>query len=216
MSGADESRLVVIPAATVRVCIDRLQAQQVHQFFPMYLHLRRQAALQQTTQGIAPNLDDLADFLRVPGGPFGKPYLRPFWTGRRAARQEWMNRNLAGSYAPSSLREVPRRVIELTPEGKFSLRDNHWHLAKEHLLENEAIPVRALAGFYLRNYGCMASGTPSSSDLSRSFLELFGYTSWQPNTEEMDTLFDPSWDATTPWFEDFTPPEPAKHEESGE
>jgi hypothetical protein len=171
----------------------------------MYLHLRRQAALQKTEQGIAPNLDDLADFLAVPGGPYGKPYLRPFWTGQRAARQEWLNRNLAGSYAPSSLRQVPRRVIEVTPDGKFTLLKEHWNLAKQHLLANERIPLRALAGFYVRNYAFTATGRPTSSDLGEAFLDLFGYTTWQVNKDEMDTLFDSNWDDPKEWFEDFIP-----------
>lgn len=211
MPGRDEQRLAVVPTATVRECIDRLQRQQVHQFFPMYLHLRRQAALQGTTQGIAANLDDLAEFLRVPGGPYRKPYLRPFWTGQRAARQEWLNENLAGSYAPSSLREVPRRVIEVVG-GRYNLPKGHWNLAKEHLLAGERIPLRALAGFYLRNYGFVVTGIPTSAELGMVFLEVFGYT-WQPDDDEVETLFDPIWDSAKAWFEDFPPAEPEAPQE---
>lgn len=199
----DDPRLVVLTKEAVRASIDRLQGQRIHTFFAAYLHIRRQAALQERTEGIIPHIEDMATFLEMPGGPPGQPYFRPFWHRRRDARQEWINANLAGSYAPSSIRNVPLKVVQVGPNSTYTLPANHWRNAREHLLYGEAVPVYALAGFYLRNYAFTVSGEPEYVELSREFLRTFGYY-WNPEEEEIESLFDPGWTiGSGEWFEDW-------------
>jgi len=200
-----EPRLVVLRTEAVRASIDKLQSQRIHTFFAGYLHIRRQAGLQEKTTGIVPHIEDMATFLDLPGGPYGQPYFRPFWHGRREAGQEWINRNLAGSYAPSSVRNVPLQVIEIGTNSTYTLPDQHWVKAKQHLLSGERVPIYALAGFYLRNFAFVADGQPEYPDLSREFLRTFGYY-WNPSTEEVETLYDPEWTIEgDAWFEDWVP-----------
>ena len=152
-SGDDPERIAfVLTGEAVRASIDRLQSMRIDPFFPMYLHLRQQSVLQATSTQIKPELDALGQYLRVPGGPVGRPFFRPFWNEQTNARQGWLNENLAGSYAPSSMRNVPLNVVSRGPGSTFSLQPHHWLLAREFLTYGERVPVLALAGFYLRNF----------------------------------------------------------------
>jgi hypothetical protein len=149
---------------------------------------------------MVPNWSDLGKLLEVPGGPPGKPYLRPFWRGERNAGQEWLNDNLAGSFSPSSLRVVLGRVVTTDAERRYSLRPKHWELASEHLLFNEPMPVLALAGFMLRDYGLVAESPPSSSDLVAAFRGEYGYR--ERDEVEFASLYDTAWlGAPGDWFE---------------
>jgi len=192
----------VIRVEVVRECIAVLREQRIHSFFPAYLHLRRQAAARDRLTDLTPNWNELGTLLEVPGGPFGRPYFRPFWPGPAQAGQEWLNPNLAGSYAPSSIRELPRRVIDIQG-GKFSLRPRHWELAREHLADNRPVPVLALAGFFLRDFGLVKRETPSLAELIAIFRQEFGYRDGIDN-EEFDYLYDQEWQGSSKqWFEPF-------------
>ena len=181
-----------IHVQAVREAIIRLQSRPIHPFFPAYLHLRQQSVLQKTTTEIRPNWNSLGEFLEIPGGPVGKPYFRPFWVGRRDAGQEWLNRNLAGSYAPSSIRSTPRKVIEINGDGTFRLRDKHWELALTHLAGNQRVPVVALAGFFSRNFEFIATTTPGPAALVEEFFRTFEYD-LRSNMVEMNHLFSDEW-----------------------
>ena len=108
----------------VRSAISQLRAQSVHPYFPAYLHLRRQAAAQGSTQDIDPDWHELSPFLQVRDAPTAKPHFRPFTSGTGASDGEWLNPNLAGSFAPSSLRpgQPPLHVVEIstTARGRFT------------------------------------------------------------------------------------------------
>jgi hypothetical protein len=183
----------VIPVHRVRESIQRLLDRDTHQFFIAYLHLRRVAGQLGTTTGLSPSWPDLGRILEVPGGPFpAKPYLRPFWKGTRGAGQEWLNSNLAGSFAPSSLRGVPMQVVETDAAGRFNLRDNHWQLAYERLLFGSKMPVVALSAFLFRDYGIVSSLPPDPDDLIALFRSEYGYRA--EDEEEFLTLYDTDWD----------------------
>lgn len=166
MAAADEDRTFVLTAPAARWAIATLRAAKVHPFFLAYLHLRKRAA-DEGNPVIAPHWDELGELLRVPGGPPGKPYYRPFWNGTvDDPGRYWLNRNIAGSYAPSSLRNVPTRVIE-TVGSEFSLKPSHAALARQHLLYDQPLPAIAVAAFFYRNYGFHSPPphTPSPFDL---------------------------------------------------
>jgi hypothetical protein len=195
----------VLTPAAVRECITLLRKQRIHPYFPAYLHLRQRAAAEESLTNLHPSWDDLSPFLQVRGAPSRKPHFRPFTQNAGGGGDEWLNPNLAGSYAPSSLRvgQAPLRVVEFgSDRGTFSLRPNHWQLAREHLLNDERIPLAALAGFMLRDFGFEMDDDlpPAYPELEAAFAETFGYTDSSADTE-LDYLYDrePITDAW--WFE---------------
>lgn len=194
----------VIPVERARECVTRLLSQQIHPFFIAYLYLRGLAGRFDSLTGLTPNWPNLGALLEVRDAPPGKPYLRPFWKGSRAAGQEWLNSNLAGSFAPSSLRGVPQRVIEVDAAGRFNLRPDHATCALQHLLFNRRVPALALAGFLFRDYGILAASPPGSADLVDLFRHEYGYQ--DPDQAEFETLYDTSWTgAPGPWAELWDP-----------
>ena len=195
----------VIRVERVRQSIEALLDRDTHSFFAAYLHLRRTAAQLGRTTDLPLDLADLAEVLAVEGGPPGKPYLRPFWRGQREAGQEWLNSNLAGSYAPSSLRGVPMRVVEVDAHRHFNLREGHWNIAREELLYDEPLPALALASFLFRDQAITSSGPEPTTDvLIELFREEYGYGG--DDSQEFATLYDVTWqgplgDVAEPWFE---------------
>jgi hypothetical protein len=187
----------------VRRAIAQLRAEPIHQFFPAYLHLRQQSALQGTEEAIKPEWKkELGPFLEVAGAPAKKPYFRPFTAGGEG-EGEWLNENLAGSYAPASLRERPRRVVDVTSSGHFGLKDKHWELARTYLLNEVQMPLWALAAFMLRDYALEDYDTrPGYPELEAAFVEMFGYDS-PGGQNEVDYLYDrtPGHDIDV-WFEE--------------
>jgi hypothetical protein len=205
--GAGVGSHFVLTIDAVKESIAELNSRSIHPFFPAYLHLRQQSAVQGTTDAIRPNWNELGELLEVPGGPYGKPFYRPFWSGPSNAGQEWLNRNLAGSYAPSSIRTVPRKVIDINSDGSFRLLERHWDLALEYLANGVKLPVVALAGFFFRDFGFLAAEPPGPADLVQEFFGTFGYE-LRPNTEEMEHLYSDGWigNEDLAWFE-FDPSE---------
>lgn len=201
---SDQATLV-LDVEAVRWGIQELVNRQVHPFFPAYLIIRRTAGQRETLEDLHPRWEDLEGFLRVPGGPPGKPNFRPFWHQSSAAGQHWMNANLAGSYAPSSIREVPRRVVELSDDAGFTLRANHWELAREHLLYGEQMPVVPLALFLYRNYGFKANGSnPGPLDLIDVFRGDFGYRAGADDGE-FNHLYSDVVPERRTWFQPLNP-----------
>jgi hypothetical protein len=79
----------------------RLREQKIHPNFAGYLCLKRTAARDGRTTDLRPDFKAFFDtFLRVSGGSEDRPYLKPFPSDVKL----WFNPNVAGSFAPSSLR----------------------------------------------------------------------------------------------------------------
>ncbi len=199
IAGAAET-VYVLPVPRVRESITHLLERDTHQFFIAYLHLRRLAAKQGSTTGLSPSWAELGRVLETPGSPSpGKPYLRPFWKGQRGSGQEWLNENLAGSYAPSSLRGVPMQVVETDARGRFNLREDHWRLAFHHLLYDLPISALAIAGFVFRDYGILTEVPPGPRDIISLFRTEYGYGG---EDDEFNHLYDVAWlGAGGPWSE---------------
>ncbi len=201
MTPAEPETTYVVPVASVRDAIGALLDRDTHPFFPAYLHLHRQSSLQGTESDIEPDWAELGEYLHVDGALPGKPYLRPFWEGQRQAGQEWLNSNLAGSFAPSSLRKAVYAVIDTTAEGKYVLRERHWELALEQLLGGAPAPALACAAFFMRDYGITGiNEQPTGKHLILAFMREFGYGS--RDEVEFDTVFDTLWGLENePWLE---------------
>lgn len=166
----------VLTVEAVRWALDQLESQKIHPFFVAYLFLCKWAVEQGTTTEIASDWGELAEYLSIAGGPPGKPYYRPFWHGTvNDPGRYWLNPNLAGSFAPSSHRTVPARIVDVI-DGRFSLKPEHEMLALEHLLYGEPAPTIALGAFLYRDYGFQDQDlVPSVDALTVVFRQDFHY-----------------------------------------
>lgn len=170
----------VLTVDAVRWALDQLKSQKIHPFFLAYLFLCKWSAEQDTVTEIHPDWAELADHLSVEGGPPGKPFYRPFWHGTvNDPGRYWLNPNLAGSFAPSSLRNVPSRVVDVI-DGAFSLKAEHERLALEHLLYGTPVATVPLGAFLYRDYGFHDNASvPIPETLSLVFRNDFHYP-WEP------------------------------------
>lgn len=165
----------------VRDCLHRLLNKPIHRMFPGYLCLHQQAALNDTLSGLSfPYNEFFDDYLRVKGDGADKPYFVPFTTAENASYESlWLNDNVAGTYAPSSLRSTAplMKIAEIEQGGhnsQWGLADNHWQLARLNLCDNNQLPVESLAAYLLRDYAFNVD-EPSAFTLVKTFTEEFGY-----------------------------------------
>lgn len=148
----------------------RLRAQKTHTLFAGYLHLQQRAAVLNRLKDLQPKfLSFFDEFFLVPDHPLGTPYIKPFEQSP-SDKNLWLNRNVAGTYAPSSLRpnQPFRRVVNLD-DGVYSLYTDHAARARRELL-TEQVRVADLAVFLYRDYG-FTGYHPSI----RNFIDIFAY-----------------------------------------
>lgn len=197
----------VLTIEAVRWAVRELTKQQIHPFFLAYLHLRKQAAAQESEQDIRPNWEQLGELMRMSGGPPGKPYFRPLWHGKGAdPGRYWLNPNLAGSYSPSSLRDVPYLVVDRNAS-RFSLKPNHAALARKFLLYDETVSVFALGAYLYRDFAILDGMPPGPLDLARLVYREFAFGG--DSVGEAAALFSsevPNQPAA--WFEPLSPDTP--------
>jgi hypothetical protein len=179
----------------VRDAIQELWRQRIHNHFPLYLCLRQLAFRVKRTTALEPNWREFFEpFFLTPGGPSKKPYLRPFTDRNSVVDGMWLNGNLAGSFAPSSFREgMPiTKVVEAVGGervSRYNLRENHWQLARTHLVKGGAqVPAVPLAIFLYRDYGFSKATVPTPGDLINVFKQEFGYVG--ESIGEFDHLYD--------------------------
>ena len=85
----------------------------------------------------------------------------------------------------------------------MSLRDDHWELAREHLLNGNKVPLAALAGFLLRDFAFEGyDPAPDNDDLGAAFVLMFAYTDGT-GPAELDYLYDTTFEAAPDWFEEW-------------
>lgn len=178
---------------SIAEALQQLRERRVHRTFAGYLAVLHTAAAEGREATLHVNFRRFFDaFYAVPGGP--KPYVIPFIELRQSIENEWFNKNVAGSYAPSSLRENSPFLQVVTVEGdgrsaRYSLRENHEAFALEHLAYNVRLPVRPLAAFLYRNYAVDAL-SPTPDLWVDVFRRDFGYTGGPEKEGSFETLFD--------------------------
>jgi hypothetical protein len=180
----------VLKPSVVENCLRRLVDASVHRLFPGYLCLHQQAGLHgRTTDLPFPYTEFFDAYFRVRDGD--KPYFVPFKQTRDPDDSAfWFNSNVAGTYAPSSLRmnSPLLQVVNIEETGhnsRWGLTDDHWKLAKHHLAGGEPVPVESLAAFLLRDYALEVE-EPSAYDLVAAFAEEFHY---EMGSREFTTLY---------------------------
>lgn len=149
--------------------------------FPGYLCLQQQSALEGQTTGLTfPYTDFFDDYFRIKEEDSSTPYFVPFTDSETDSLEfMWFNQNVAGTYAPSSLRSTSplMKIAEIEQSGfdsKWGLSDEHWKLARHELSNSTKIPVESLAAYLLRDFG-FTSEDPSAFTIVEAFAEEFGY-----------------------------------------
>lgn len=151
---------------------------RIHRLFPGYLCLRHEAGIENKLDELNFDYNEFFDkFFEIRSGK--KPYLVPFTVDEFEETELWFNENVAGTYAPSSLRTTTPllKVGEFEKDGRKSwwkLYDNHAELAREHLCNDRHVPVEHLAAFLFRGYGFQVED-PSADTLVQAFCEEFVY-----------------------------------------
>ena len=191
----DQYTFVFTKAAVIR-SIRRLEACRIHEHFAGYLAILRAT---KNNNGLPIRLGDIAEFhdryLRVVGAPERSPYVRPFKS--RGQGFEMFNSNVAGSYAPSSLRSRGKLidVIEVAGERRnatYRLRDDHAALAFARLLTSK-VPVGALTAFLYRDYGFRLAATDVGR-VVRLFRDEFWLSADEPvGKDAFAILFEDDW-----------------------
>lgn len=190
----------VIRKEVVARALARLREQKTHTLFAGYLYLQRRAAQLERRDDLQPVfLPFFKQFFRVAEHPLGTPYIKVFTEQQPSDRNLWLNENVAGSYAPSSLRlgQPFRKVVEL--ENKtYSLPPDHAARALQHLLYSQTVQVIDLAAVLYRDYELLGGGV-TTDNLVGIFAYEFGYAD-QPDAtpnEDFGTLFNlqaaPDW-----------------------
>jgi hypothetical protein len=173
LTATESGTRYIINPDRVRDSLIVLRRLGAHQTLPGYLCMQRTAARDQRLDYLHPQFKEFFDeFLTPAGAPPRRPYLNPFVA---ADGRVWLNSNVAGSYAPSSLREVSplRRVLTISNDA-YHLRPQHWRLAREELLHGHQLPVLALATFLYRDRGIVAIA-PTPQQIVKAFQGEFGY-----------------------------------------
>lgn len=199
----------VLSTDVVTAALKELRTARIHPNFAGYLCLRKAIGKADPSIGIRPNFQQFFDdFLRPSDGSNEKPFIRPFKENGDPASDIWTNPNVAGSYAPSSIRTGSpfRKVINIEGAGNsamYSLVGNHPSEVLKNLLYGKPLSVGALAIFLYRDYG-FDGKNPTISDLISIFREEFGYV----NDSEFNEIFNSSthnFDAINPVFEVISP-----------
>lgn len=176
----------LVNAHHIAQSFEAIRACKIHPHLNGYLAIKWTALAVGKEQELQPKFTEYFEtFLKVPDFSEGKPFLMPFRRDK-GARADF-NRNVAGSYAPSSLRATLGKVILIEGEkrdAKYSLRPEHVALALEHLCYGERIPALSLAALLLRDYAIEADEA-SGDALVEAFRREFGFE----KKADFDTLF---------------------------
>lgn len=191
----------VLTLDAVRRAITTLKPLTIHETLPVFLHLRHRANTLGRFSDLQPDWQgEPHNWLDVPGGPTNKPNFRPFTSRGLSLDSFWMNANLAGSYAPSSLRGMRAIYVNSNDEYILPTLTNGQpdaEVIRERLFADKTVPAWAVAAFLFRNRRFLTASaeTPGWPDLLDVFQDFFGWTS-----DERNRLFDWSF-PNVPAFE---------------
>lgn len=206
----------IVKPEIVADCLEELRNQRIHNNFAGYLCVKRTAFRERRTDNLQVNFKEFFDtFFRVEDAPSDKPYAMPFWDSPPSEANKWFNDNVAGSYAPSSLRsgspfrkvinvEGSRRAVDI----RYSLLENDAQLALRHLLYNTQIPALSLATFLYRDFAISVEDgeVPTSHAMVQIFQTEFGFIDEALDYigDDFETLFSydsESAEGETDWFD---------------
>ena len=172
----------VLRQDVVRDCLHRLIEQPIHRMFPGYLCLQQESSIKNSLNGLSfPYNEFFEQYLRVKEEDTDDPYFVPFSDLEDPSLESlWLNQNVSGTYAPSSLRTTAplMQIAEIEQGGhqaKWRLISEHWKSARAELCDGDQVPVESLSAYLLRDYA-FTFDEPSAFSLVRAFADEFGYT----------------------------------------
>lgn len=174
--------------------LKELRNLNAHRNILMYLCIKRSIAKQITNEPIKVDFREFFErFLTVkdaPSGLLNKPYIIPF---ESSDAKLWFNRNVAGSFSPSSIRnENPiNTLVKMQGKGsqvKYLLKLNHAAQAFHNLLNAKKIPVLSLAIFIYRDFG-FSESEMDHKKLIQIFKDEFGYNENGFTTSDYDVIY---------------------------
>lgn len=184
-------KIIALPA--VKWAISELKRPKIHPFFLPYLVLRRHSVVSGSNQDLTPNwVDEVGKLLAVPGGPPTRPYYRPFFDKDvRDESRYWMNRNLAGSYAPSSIRKLAGQLVSGSGSN-YSLESEHFQRAASSLIGGVPIDALAFSAFLFRDHGFITSEADGPQILIDALRAIFRFDHSSQGDQEFQALFSSS------------------------
>lgn len=198
----------VIRKQIVARALSRLREQKTHTLFAGYLYLQQRSSQLNRLEDLQPEFASFFKrFFRVGNHPLGAPYIKLFTEQKTSTQNLWLNENVAGSYAPSSLRpDQPFRKVVSIQDRKYSLPPDHAQRAAMHLLYSTPVQVADLAVVLYRDFGFLGNFT-TIQDLIDIFVYEFGYAGnlgAEPNENfsilySLDTM--KNWEAE--WLETY-------------
>ena len=194
----------VIRKQVVAHSLSRLRRQKTHTLFVGYLYLQQRSLQLNRLDDLQPDFTAFfKQFFRVENHPLGAPYIKLFTEQKASSKNLWLNENVAGSYAPSSLRpDQPFRQVVNISGRKYSLPTNHAQLAFEHLLYSTPVQVADLVVVLYRDFG-FSNEVVKINDLIAIFVYEFGYSDRHevaPN-EDFRVLY--SLQSSEDWVDDW-------------
>lgn len=155
---------------TVQSALQTLTAAKSHEHLVLYLAILRLKAQKGEHYPEGDVYSVIRPWLDVPGRE-GYPYYRPFAS---RGKQFWMNGNLAGSFAPSSLRSG--RDLFYSPESSDNLlRLPSVEEMKTSLKIQDPVPLWAVICYFLRNASFLAkAGNWHVADMLDLARDYFG------------------------------------------
>ena len=157
----------------VKKAISALTDTRSHEHFPGYIAILKERNKAAPASGNADSIGKFyRQFLSVDDAPEKRPFLRPFRSRGVGNPVRLNQKNVAGSYAPKSIREDGplSKVIEVSQdaEGEFvySLPSQHWKIVLSEMLSGHKLPVVSTAFFLLRDYAFRMDGPDIASVIS--------------------------------------------------
>jgi hypothetical protein len=183
-----------INRSVARKALHNLLEAKIHPHFAGYLALCRTARNAGSKKDLKFRAKGFFEtFLRVADLPVQTPFVLPFrWGLGRGA--PFFNDNVAGSYAPSSLREAApfRQVARLAGSGSsttYSLIERHAEAAKKRLTFDQQVDVASLSMFLYRDFG-ISKDVASPTGVVGLFRDEFGFRPEElDETEAFSVLF---------------------------
>ena len=196
-AGPEPGSTYVFTKDAVRRAMDRLSTTPAHEHFAGYLALLE---AERHTKGGLHRSRFIKDFhqryLTVAGLKDAMPYYSPV-RNPDAGEFKPFNKNVAGSYAPSSLRPDGPFMDAVDVRGKgqgvtYSLRSDHATVVSGSMLGSKRLQALALAVYLFRDYGFEARSLLAVLDTFRDQFAL--RANHADEAETFDALFDPSLD----------------------
>ncbi len=153
MKSNENSNYYLFKVETIKKALETLANVRSHEHFPGYLALLRDRSKLNAVSNSDTIIKFYKEFLFVIDAPVSRPYLRPFRSRGVGNPITLYQKNVAGSYAPSSIRNNgPLSKIININSASYELINEHWKIALTEMLSGHKLPFISTMAFLLRDY----------------------------------------------------------------